>query len=148
MFKEVPLAVKIIVFINTIINLLLLMPLFTFVRSFVNDFFPLGLLVIMVNIILGALIILLKNWVRVSFIVMQVVGLVLSIWPFLCFLTLGLNGGSFGDGRVPWAPMCTFLFWKQIASFICGMSFPAVPMLFSIFCIIYLRRPEVKKQFN
>ena len=149
MFREVPLGIKIIAVINTIINLMLLMPLFTFVRFVYDSLFILGLLVVIVNMVLGIQVVLLKNWVRICFIGMQTLGLVLSIWPFLCILTLGMNGGSFGERYiVPWRPFNTPIFWKQIASFIYGMSFPSVPMLFSIFCIIYLKRPKVKEQFK
>lgn len=147
--KNTPLTIKIIAIINTIINLLLLMPLFTFVRPFYPSLLILGLIVVIANIILGIQILFLENWARVSFIVMQSVGLVLSIWPFLCILTLGMNGGSFGERyTVPWSPVNTSLFWKQLTSLIYGMSFPSVPMLFSMFCIIYLKCPKVKEQFK
>lgn len=149
MFRNAPLAIKLIAIINTIINLLLLLPLFIFVRIFYPSLFILGLLVVIANIILGIQIVFFKNWARVGFIIMQSVGLFLSIHPFLCILTLGMNGGSFGDGCiVPWSPFNTPMFWKQIAFFIVGMSFPSVPMLFSIYCIIYLKLPMVKDKFK
>jgi len=149
MFKEVPLGVKRIADANTIINLLLLIPLFVFVRLFCFPLFILGLLVIAANLILGIKIKLLKNWARASFIIMQTVGLVLSIYPFLVILQFGLgNPSRFGDNYELWAVPFTPVFWGQLVSFIIGMSFPSLSMLFSIFCIFYLFLPSISKQFD
>jgi len=148
MFKKVPLGIKIIVFINTIINLLLLLSSFILLNLGLS-FYILGLSVILINILLGVGILLLKNWVRICFIVMQVVGLILSSYPFLIILQFGLgNPSQFGDNYEPWAAYFTPFFWKQLISFVIGMFFPIALMLFSLFCIVYLSLPKVKRQFE
>jgi hypothetical protein len=153
MFKEVPMGIKVIAIINTIINLLLLIFLCSILLSFVPfgyfQFILLGLFIVCINFVLGFGIILLRNWARRGFILMQIVSLALSIYPFLVILQFGLgNPSQFGDNREQWASLFTTKFFGQLVSFIIGMSFPVLPMLFSIFCIFYLLRFSIKNQFK
>ena len=153
MFKEVPLGIKVITIVNTIINLLLLVPLFFILLSSVPSGYLqliiLGLSIICVNLILGIGVILLKNLARKVFVIAQIVSLALSIWPAGFFFTLGLcSAGRFGDDYTPWAPISSSLFWRQLSSLLFGMMFPGVPMLFSMFCIFYLTRSKVREQFK
>lgn len=149
MFEQVPLGIKIVIFINTSVNLLLLIFWFFILRWLGLLFTMIGLLVIIANIILGIQVMLLKSWARWIFVKVQILSLLFSIWPFLFIFTLGMNGGSFGERHtVPWEPLFTPLFWRQFASFMIGMAFPTLPMLFSVFCIFYLTRRKVKEQFR
>lgn len=149
MFERVSRGIKIVAIVNTIINFLLLIPLFLVVKTFLSRFFVLGLAIIIANILLGIVIILLKNWARRCFIIIQIPNLIISVYPFMVFLQLGLGGaGNFGDAYEPWSDISTLQFWKELASFILGMSFPTVPMLCSIFYIFYLMLPKVKEQFK
>ncbi|MDD5130762.1 MAG: hypothetical protein PHS66_06945 [Candidatus Omnitrophica bacterium] len=153
-FDRIPLTIKIIGIVNTIINFLLLVPLFSILQSPVPSgflqFFILGLtIIIFINIIFGVGVILLMNLMRKAFIVMQIIGLVISIAPAWFLFTIGLgSAGSFGDNHTVWAPVFSFLFWQQLSGLIFGMMFPGVPMLFSMFCIFYLTRSKVREQFK
>lgn len=145
MFKNVSWGIKIVAAINTIVNLLLLFPLF----FTMFPPFKLRLSIIIANILLGVGLILLDNWARRLFIAIQIPNLILSIWPFGCILTLGLgSAGAFGDDHILWAPAFTPLFWQQLLSFMLGMLFPAIPMLLSMFYILYFTIPKVKEQFK
>lgn len=148
-FGKVPQGIKVVAIINITVNLLLL-----FICCFVSKFVPpfillVGLLILLSNIILGIGILLLKNWARIIFIIMQIISLVFSIFPFLIILTFGLgNPSQFGDTHEAWGDPLTAKFFIQLVSFIMGISVVALPMLFSIFCIFYYLRSNVKKQFK
>lgn len=147
--RNVPKGIKVIFVINSIINLLLIAPAYFVLRLFGPWVQCIGFLIILTNITLGFGIKLLNNMARVSFIMMQIVGLIFSVWPFMCFLTIGLgNPSAFGDNYEVWAEPFTYRYIDQSVSFILGMSIPALPMLFSIFCVFYLLRPSIKMQFK
>lgn len=149
MSKRIPSGIKVVSTINIVVNLLLLIPCFFILKFMGSVFFSIGLFIIIVNIILGIGVLLLKTRSRRAFVAMQIVNLTLSVWPFMCFLTLGLgSAGKFGDDHIPWAPISTFLFWEQMTNFIVGMLFPMVPMLLSIFYMFYFTHPKVKKVFT
>jgi hypothetical protein len=150
--EETRFTIKIIGIINTIINFLLMLFFFIlliFVPSGYMQFIILGLFMVSINIMLGIGVISLNNLARKLFIIVQIISLLLSIWPFGCMFTLGLgSAGRFAGGYVAWAPTHAFLFWQQLASFVFGMMLPVVPMLFSAFCIFYLTRSEISEQFK
>ena len=149
MFRNVPRGIKTVAIINLVINFLLLIPSCFLLMFSPPIFGPIGLIVVLSNIILGFGILFLKNWARIIFIIMQIISPILSIFPFLIFLQFGLgNPTGFGDTYEAWEVPFTAGFFVQLISFIAGMSIPALPMLFSLFCVVYFLCPNVKKQFK
>lgn len=100
------------------------------------------------GIILGIGILLLNNIARLIFIVFQVFYAIILLPSFVIVFIFGLYTGGLQGDDARWASPVSIEFWQQITRFSFTMSVFVIPLLLSIFYIIFFTRPKVKEQFK